>query len=388
MRQAVWLAMAIMLLLPAGKVYSRNKSERENNTLRIMSYNIRNGRGMDDAANFQRTADAINKACPDLVAVQEIDSVTGRSGGKDVLRELAGLTLMHYVYAPAIDYDGGKYGIGMLSKEKPLSHRYLPLPGREEARALLVVEFEKYIYCCTHLSLTEEDRMLSLPIIKQVAASANKPFFIAGDMNAHPDSEFIQQLQKDFVILTDPKKLTFPADKPDETLDYIATYAKDTTAFTRISTRVLDEPAASDHRPVVTDIIFVQPAAKIFRTEPYLQNPVGNGITVMWQTTVPTYSWVEYGTDKEHLQKARTIVDGQAKTRSGWIISSRARPIITVFAPGKLWCTRLIKKYSARRPYPISTALHCLPPPILILQLLSSTTCINIRKLCRPFISR
>ena len=202
MRQAVWLAMAIMLLLPAGKVYSRNKSERENNTLRIMSYNIRNGRGMDDAANYQRTADVINKACPDLVAVQEIDSVTGRSGGKDVLRELAGLTFMHYVYAPAIDYDGGKYGIGMLSKEKPLGYRYLPLPGREEARALLVVEFERYIYCCTHLSLTEEDRMLSLPIIKQVAASANKPFFIAGDMNAHPDSEFIQQLQKDFVILT------------------------------------------------------------------------------------------------------------------------------------------------------------------------------------------
>lgn len=70
-------------------------------------------------------------------------------------------------------------------------------------------------------------------------------------------------------------------------------------------------PAASDHRPIITDIIFNQPAGKIFRTEPYLQNPVGNGITVMWQTTVPTYSWVEYGTDKEHLQKARTIVDGQ-----------------------------------------------------------------------------
>ena len=66
------------------------------------------------------------------------------------------------------------------SKEKPLGYRYLPLPGREEARALLVVEFEKYIYCCTHLSLTEEDRMLSLPVIRQVAASANKPFFIAG----------------------------------------------------------------------------------------------------------------------------------------------------------------------------------------------------------------
>lgn len=54
-----------------------------------------------------------------------------------------------------------------------------------------------------------------------------------------------------------------------------------------------------------------QPAEKIFRMKPYLQNPTGNGITVMWQTTVPTYSWVEYGTDKEHLQRARTLVDGQ-----------------------------------------------------------------------------
>ena len=206
--------------------------------------------------DFRRTAEVINKVCPDVVAVQELDSVTGRSGGKDVLREIAGLTLMHHIYAPAIDYDGGKYGIGMLSKEKPLGYRYLSLPGREEARALLVVEFEKYIYCCTHLSLTEEDRMLSLPVIRQVAASANKPFFIAGDMNAHPDSEFIRQLKNDFVILTDMEKPTFPADKPDETLDYIAAYAKDTVAFTRISSLVWEEPAASDHRPIFTDIIF------------------------------------------------------------------------------------------------------------------------------------
>lgn len=44
MKQAVWLAAALMMLLPLGKVYSKERSERENNTLRIMSYNIRNGR--------------------------------------------------------------------------------------------------------------------------------------------------------------------------------------------------------------------------------------------------------------------------------------------------------------------------------------------------------
>lgn len=301
----------LLTLLPLCNLYSQEKGVREANTLRIMSFNIRNGMGMDNVTNYQRTADAIIKAHPDVVAVQEVDSVTGRSNQTDVLRVLGEKTLMYPTYAPAIDYDGGKYGIGMLSKEKPLSYRYVALPGREEKRALLIVEFEKYIFCCTHLSLTGEDRLSSLDIIRREAATAQKPLFIAGDLNASPDSEVIQGLQKDFVILTNTKQFTFPASKPEETIDYIAAYAKDTTAFTCLSSAVLNEPLASDHRPIVTDLIFVQPAAKIFRTEPYLQNPVGNGITVMWQTTVPSYSWVEYGTDKNQLKKARTIVNGQ-----------------------------------------------------------------------------
>ena len=68
----------------------------------------------------------------------------------------------------------------MLSKEKPVSYRYIALPGREEERVLLWVEFERYIFCCTHLSLTPEDRMLSLPILRREAAFAHKPLFIAG----------------------------------------------------------------------------------------------------------------------------------------------------------------------------------------------------------------
>lgn len=31
----------------------------------------------------------------------------------------------------------------------------------------------------------------------------------------------------------------------------------------------------------------------------------------MWETTVPAYCWVEYGTDTIQLKRARTIVDGQ-----------------------------------------------------------------------------
>ena len=154
MKHSSGLMAILFMLLPLCSLHSQENGARENNTLRIMSYNIRNGKGMDDVSNYQRTADVINKVRPNVVALQEVDSVTGRSGQMDVLRILGEKTLMYPTYAPAIDYDGGKYGIGMLSKEKPLTTRYLPLPGREEARALLIVEFENYIYCCTPVSYT------------------------------------------------------------------------------------------------------------------------------------------------------------------------------------------------------------------------------------------
>ena len=87
-------------------------------------------------------------------------------------------------------------------------------------------------------------------------------------------------------------------------------------------------------------------ADKIFRTMPYLQNPIGNGITIMWQTTVPVYSWVEYGTDKEHLQRARTIVDGQVICND---INNKIR--INGLEPGQTYyyriCSREILDYQA-----------------------------------------
>ena len=281
------------------------------NTLKLMTYNIKNANGMDDVCDFQRVANVINNASPDVVAIQEVDSMTNRSGQKYVLGEIAERTQMHAYFAPAIDYDGGKYGIGLLTRQVPVRLQTIPLPGREEARALILAEFEDYIYCCTHMSLTEEDRMESLKIVKSFTTPYKKPLFLAGDMNAEPESDFIKELQKDFQILSNPKQHTYPAPEPKETIDYIATLKSNVNGFALISARVLNEPMASDHRPILVELRTAEKANKIFRTKPYLQNPVGNGITVMWETTVPAYCWVEYGTDTTQLKRARTIVDGQ-----------------------------------------------------------------------------
>ena len=266
---------------------------------------------MDDICSFQRVANVINNASPDVVAIQEVDSMTRRSGQKYVLGEIAECTQMHACFAPAIEFEGGKYGIGLLTKQVPLRLQTIPLPGREEARTLILAEFEDYIYCCTHLSLTEGDRMKSLEIVKSLIASYKKPLFLAGDMNAEPESDFIKELQKDFQILSNPEKHTYPAPDPKETIDYIAASKQNATGFAVISARVVNEPMASDHRPILVELRTAEKADKIFRTKPYLQNPVGNGITVMWETTVPSYCWVEYGTDTTRLERARMIVDGQ-----------------------------------------------------------------------------
>lgn len=230
-------------------------SAQSQNSLRLMTYNIKNANGMDDVCDFQRIADVINHIHPEVVALQELDSMTHRSGQKYVLGEIARRTQMHAYFAPAIDYDGGKYGIGLLSKQVPVSLKTIALPGREEARTLIMAEFDDYIYCCTHLSLTEEDRMNSIGLIKKLASESRKPFFLAGDMNAEPESAFIKELEKDFRILSNPRQATFPAPEPKETLDYIAVLKNNQAGNINVtSAQVLNEPMASDHRPVVINL--------------------------------------------------------------------------------------------------------------------------------------
>ena len=237
---------------------------------RLMSYNIRNGVGMDNQRDLQRVADVICAYAPDVVAVQEVDSMTARSKERDVLGELATLTGMIPVYAPAIDFDGGKYGVGILCRQQPLSVERHALPGREEQRVVVAAEFPDYVFACTHLSLTEADRMLSLPILQEVASRIpDKPFILAGDFNAEPNEDFIRALTDSFTILTDTTVRTYPADVPDITIDYIVCYNKgqqvngstgqlvNSSTSQQLNRRMQHVDLlsiASDHRPVCIDI--------------------------------------------------------------------------------------------------------------------------------------
>lgn len=216
--------------------------------LRIMSYNVRNCKGMnDEQICVDRTAGVIQQVGPDIAGIQELDCFTKRSGNRNIPQELGDAAKMEPFYASAIDFQGGKYGIGTLATHKSLKTYNVPLPGVEEKRTLQITEFENFVFFNTHLSLTAESRLESVKIINSEREKFQKPVILCGDFNAESGSEVIQELQKSWKILT-PDAPTFPASAPEIRIDYIM--ISTSQPFRVLEAHVADAPSESDHRPV------------------------------------------------------------------------------------------------------------------------------------------
>lgn len=250
MRQRISLAV-LLVLLTLSCVRQHQQVQPESSTqVRVMSYNVRHCAGMDWVLDYDRTAAVISKQQPDVVALQELDSMTGRSDRRYQLGELAQRTSYYPVYAGAIDFDGGKYGVGILTQEPPMSTKSIPLPG-DEPRVLLVVELKDYVMACTHLDLEEEPRLASVPLIVEEAQRWQKPFLLAGDWNDTLGSELLHEMTKHFTLLSGEAP-TYPADEPTDCIDFIAIF-KTNNAET-LEANVVDEPEASDHRPLMVSL--------------------------------------------------------------------------------------------------------------------------------------
>ena len=226
-------------------------------TLKLMSYNIRNGRGIDNMQDLGRIAQVVRRVAPDIVALQEVDSATRRTEGRFIPGELGRMTSMHATFCRAIDFGGGAYGIGLLSRSEPLAVRRIPLPGREEARVLLLAEFPDYVVCVTHLSLTPQDRLTSLPLIREATDTCRKPVLLAGDFNTDNAATVLEGLGGRFLPLSDTTQMTFPSDNPSVRIDYIL--GRGLPASTVVTERMADHTTtASDHCPLWVSLAWRQ----------------------------------------------------------------------------------------------------------------------------------
>lgn len=225
--------------------------------LKLMIYNIKHG----DVSSLEDIADVINAQDPDLVALQEVDVLTNRSGNVDQPARLGALTGMHHAFVPSLQsYDAGQYGLALLSRYPIVSAQRIPLRSAAEQRVLALMEVELepghvIPVGITHFGTTgAAEREDQAEDVK--AALAGRPWaLLGGDLNAKPSEACIGSLRQMFSDAWtrggSGSGNTHSAGFPTRRIDYIMLGSAWTSPVTA---RVVGASWQSDHRPVVATI--------------------------------------------------------------------------------------------------------------------------------------
>jgi endonuclease/exonuclease/phosphatase family metal-dependent hydrolase len=221
-----------------------------------MSFNIYHGATTRGDYNLDAIARVIIDADPDLVALQEVDFKTDRSGHIDLATELGIRTKMAPLFGRAMYYDGGEYGDGILSRYSFIRTRNVPLPytpGNEPRTALEAVVVlpsgDTISFVGTHFDHLnpETDRVAQAAKINEVFTTSPYPAVLAGDLNAQPGSNPINILEEIWSASYDKNnpESTFPSDGPRVKIDYVMHSPEE--RWETLETIVICDSIASDH---------------------------------------------------------------------------------------------------------------------------------------------
>jgi endonuclease/exonuclease/phosphatase family metal-dependent hydrolase len=242
--------------------------------LRALVYNIHAGADAAGASNLARVADVVRATGADVVLLQEVDRGTRRSGGVDQVATLARLTGFHAAFGSTLDYDGGTYGVALLSRWPIARDTLLRLPvvppqrragGAYEPRGALHAEVRApwgtLVVLNTHLDASRDDayrlqEARALAALARAAAGAGGAarVLVGGDLNAEPESG-VHALLRDaglrdaWAACGQGDGRSYPASGPVKRIDYLYLGA----AYGCAAARVL-AGEASDHRAVLVDV--------------------------------------------------------------------------------------------------------------------------------------
>lgn len=229
-----------------------------------MTYNVHHCNPPSESKTGKIDIDAIAKVIkrqnPDLVALQELDDHTTRSGPLNQLEVMAKELNMHFYFGKAMDFSGGAYGVGILSRypiSEGTTHQLPVAKGwKGEPRVLATAKIAlsngaALVFGSTHLeAYSKENRVLQIEEIAKIAANETSPFIIGGDFNATPESITIKVLDSMFTrSCTSGCPPTFDEEGERGAIDYIA--FRPMSHFEVIQHQVIEEKYASDHFPVI-----------------------------------------------------------------------------------------------------------------------------------------
>jgi endonuclease/exonuclease/phosphatase family metal-dependent hydrolase/glycosyltransferase involved in cell wall biosynthesis len=270
------LRAAALHTLGRGRMPSARRSRAQRtsaDTVRIMTYNIRNCLGTDGRLSPARIARVIAQYDPDVVALQEVDVRRPRSGDVDQVHEIAHDLAMDFHFYPAIEEVGELYGDAILSRcPMRLVHagRLPSLPGVAlEPRGALWVEIEvrgrRLQFLNTHLGLLPRERLRQVEALMGPEwlehPEWRNPAVVCGDLNAMPRSRAYRRLAERFhdvqLCLDDHRpRHTFLSRYPLGRIDHIFISAGIEVTKVEVPRTELVRKA-SDHLPVVAEMRFV-----------------------------------------------------------------------------------------------------------------------------------
>ncbi|MCA1618448.1 MAG: endonuclease/exonuclease/phosphatase family protein [Acidobacteria bacterium] len=237
--------------------------------LKVMSYNIHVGIGMDKKLDLGRIADVIRRSGCDLVGLQEVDRGVERTGRVDEIKELARLTGMDYAFAHNLDYQGGQYGVAVLSRYPILAidHRRYANTRERERRGFIRVEVEvkgrRLNFVTTHLDYQYADgRLFETRQLLDALKDVRGPLIVTGDFNEEPRGQ-VYELMRAAGFADGWRRAgegaTYPADKPAKRIDYVFYRGLGegrTPRDDEDAAQSVPDTLASDHRPVVVGLWF------------------------------------------------------------------------------------------------------------------------------------
>jgi endonuclease/exonuclease/phosphatase family metal-dependent hydrolase len=228
--------------------------------LRVMTYNIRHGRGTDGRVDLERIADVIAAEDPDVVALQEVDVLRTRSGSVDQAELLAQRLGMTPSFAPCISSGTEHYGIATLTRIPLTATRQIRLPPttvsrawRSEPRSALATRVawaDRTVEILnTHLSLSGGERRVQTAALVRDIAAIPDDVVVCGDFNCTPRSAPYRTLCGP-LLDAGARGPSWPSALPIVRLDHLM-YRGDLDVRTAAIVRTRDARRASDHLPLV-----------------------------------------------------------------------------------------------------------------------------------------
>ena len=232
--------------------------------MRLLSWNIHKGiGGRDRRYSLQRIIDCIDHEHPDLVCLQEVDRLVGRSNFDDQPRLLGQSLNLQSTFQANVPVSNGTYGNLILSRWAVGStHRISLKRGIRKSRGAQLIHVETpegaLHLVNTHLGLDERERHWQIDFLldhELFQSSSVIPTFIAGDFNDWRNTLAEQSLANHgFQQVTSPPSdyRSFPSWLPVGGLDKVFVRGEVTTERVKVVRTSLAR-VASDHLPIVVD---------------------------------------------------------------------------------------------------------------------------------------